>query len=88
MTFPENILGLYNDLDPCVVYEDPGTWLNCRVCKLNSIRILVVVDDRTKVGGALKAIVCGSVRTPERDPHTHAYTFMDPETVSDEEIYD
>ena len=83
ITFPENIIGKYNDIDPCVIYEDPGTNLNCRVCKINSIRILVKIENKGIRGGYFKAIVCGSVRTPDRDPITHAYTFMNPDTVDD-----
>lgn len=63
-----------DDLDPCLAYYDDENKL-CAICKLNSIRIAVILDDGSKY------MVCGSVRTPDRNEYGE-YSFLDPDTVS------
>lgn len=48
------------ELDPCIAYYDDQNFI-CAMCKINSIRIAIVLDDGSKF------VACGSVRTPERD---------------------
>ena len=33
----------------------------------------------------MNKVVCGSVREPDRDSTTHAYSFMNPDTVTQDE---
>ena len=68
--------------NPCLGYHDPQKRLNCAQCKPGLARILAMW---TETDGArdTKMVICGSVRTPERDEQG-VYTYLDPESYTDE----
>ena len=75
--------------DVCNAYGDTDR-INCALCNPNALRIFINIDweyDATS-GSDIEAIgvYCGSVRNADRDATTHAYTYMDPTTVTQDEL--
>ena len=64
---------------PCLGYHDPDTEHNCAMCKPGLARIFVEYDHN---GVKNQWVICGSVRTKERDASTGAYSYLDPDTVT------
>ena len=71
--------------DPCNAYNDINR-INCALCSPNLLRIFYNIDNEYDATSgsyiSLVAVFCGSVRSPTRDPTTHAYTYMNPATVT------
>ena len=75
--------------DVCNAYNDEAR-INCALCSPNLLRIVYNINyeyDATS-GTYIEAIgiYCGSVRNAERDGTTHAYTYMNPATVTQDEL--
>ena len=75
VTFAENLSGLKETVNPCIAYNDSDRKQNCALCAINSIRIMVILNDGNKY------VVCGSVRSSGRN-EDGVYTFLDPDTVT------
>ena len=75
--------------DPCNAYNDINK-INCALCSPNLLRIFYNIDNEYDAtsGSYINyvAVLCGSVRSPNRDPTTHAYTYMNPATVTQDEF--
>ena len=72
--------------DPCNGYYDLER-NNCAICLQNELRIMLNVTYYDSSGWMVEMnkVVCGSVREPDRDSTTHAYSFMNPDTVTQDE---
>ena len=84
----EDIFKKKNDwsgTDVCNAYSDTDR-INCALCNPNTLRIFINIDYEyyDSAGEYIEAIgvYCGSVRNADRDATTHAYTYMDPTTVT------
>ena len=82
VTFAENLSGHKDEEDPCIAYYDAPENNICAMCKSNSLRMFVKVENPDQPGKYIQAVTCGSVRMPDRGADG-AYTYMVPNSANE-----